>query len=61
MVLQPPTNASHGADLRSTIRYKNYKCNAHDKFFEVNLYQKDPVNMHHWRANLARPATDIDL
>ncbi|CAK7220321.1 hypothetical protein SCUCBS95973_004119 [Sporothrix curviconia] len=40
---------------------QNYKCSAHDKFFEVNVYQKDPFNKHHWRANLARPASDIDL
>ena len=33
----------------------------HNKFFELNLYQKDPVNRHHWRANIARPAADIDL
>ncbi|KAK8914878.1 hypothetical protein VCV18_011199 [Metarhizium anisopliae] len=42
-------------------RYKNYKCEVHDKFYEVNIYQKDPVNKHHWRATLARPARDIDL
>jgi hypothetical protein len=30
-------------------------------FFEVNIYQEDPVNKHHWRATIARPATDIDL
>jgi hypothetical protein len=33
----------------------------HNKFFELNLYQKDPVNKHHWRANIARPSADIDL
>lgn len=32
-----------------------------NRFFEVNLYQKDPVNRHHWRANIARPAAEIDL
>ena len=42
-------------------RYKNYKCDEHNKFFEVNIYQKDPVNKHHWRINLARPASSIDL
>lgn len=42
-------------------RYKNFKCTTHNKFFEVNLYQKDPVNLHHWRLNIARPASDIDL
>ncbi|KAM3558131.1 hypothetical protein MY1884_004151 [Beauveria asiatica] len=41
--------------------YKNFRCQTHDKFFELNIYQKDPVNLHHWRANLARPARDIDL
>jgi hypothetical protein len=43
------------------FRYKNFKCDIHDKFFEVNLYQKDPINRHHWRATLARPSDDIDL
>jgi hypothetical protein len=43
------------------LRYKNFKCTEHNKFFEVNLYQRDPVNTHHWRANLARPASEIDL
>jgi hypothetical protein len=42
-------------------RYKNFKCTLHNKFFELNLYQRDPVNRHHWRANIARPAADIDL
>jgi hypothetical protein len=42
-------------------RYKNFKCTSHNKFFELNLYQKDPVNRHHWRTNIARPAADIDL
>ncbi|KAJ0278721.1 hypothetical protein CBS470a_009598 [Colletotrichum nupharicola] len=32
-----------------------------NSFFEINLYQKDPINKHHWRANLARPASNIDL
>ncbi|KAF5517377.1 hypothetical protein CGCA056_v011419 [Colletotrichum aenigma] len=41
--------------------FKNFKCDIHDRFFEINLYQKDPINKHHWRANLARPASNIDL
>ncbi|QKX58682.1 uncharacterized protein TRUGW13939_05809 [Talaromyces rugulosus] len=41
--------------------YKNFKCVTHNKFFELNIYQKDPVNQHHWRFNIARPATDIDI
>lgn len=44
-----------------TGRYKNYRCAGHNKFFEVNIYQKNPVNEHHWRANIARPAGLIDL
>lgn len=42
-------------------RYKNFKCSVHNRFFEINVYQKDPVNEHHWRANVARPAGEIDL
>ncbi|KAJ0123613.1 mfs multidrug transporter [Diaporthe amygdali] len=49
------------ANFQKLNSYKNYKCDDHNKFFELNLYQKDPVNKHHWRANLARPASDIDL
>ncbi|KAJ5586927.1 uncharacterized protein N7459_002692 [Penicillium hispanicum] len=41
--------------------YKNFKCSSHNKFFELNLYQKDPINRHHWRLNIARPGGDIDL
>ncbi|KAL7955392.1 hypothetical protein V8C34DRAFT_316474 [Trichoderma compactum] len=49
------------ANFEKLNSYKNFKCIAHDKFFEVNLYQQNPINRHHWRANIARPATDIDL
>ncbi|KAI0437931.1 hypothetical protein F4803DRAFT_536861 [Xylaria telfairii] len=41
--------------------FKNFRCQKHNKFFELNLYQENPVNTHHWRANLGRPARDIDL
>lgn len=44
-----------------SFRFKNFKCDIHDRFFEINLYQKDPINKHPWRANLARPASNIDL
>lgn len=27
----------------------------------MNLYQKNPGDTHHWRANLARPSRDVDL
>ena len=47
--------------LQVNERYKNYRCDEHNKFFEVNLYQKDPVNKNHWRVNLARPGSQIDL
>lgn len=33
----------------------------HNKFFELNLYQKNATSAHHWRANLARVSRDIDL
>ncbi|KAF5598220.1 major facilitator superfamily transporter [Fusarium pseudocircinatum] len=68
-----PENASEGqyvevserdliqANFKKANTYKNYKCRGHNKFFEVNIYQKDPVNKHHWRANIARPAGSIDL
>lgn len=52
---------NHVDDTKSPSSYKNYKCGGHNKFFEVNIYQKDPVNKHHWRANIARPAGSIDL
>jgi hypothetical protein len=54
-------STGEGLKLKMRCRYKNYRCTEHDKFFEVNIYQKDPVNAHHWRANVARPATEIDL
>ncbi|KAI5918568.1 hypothetical protein F4810DRAFT_569165 [Camillea tinctor] len=49
------------ANFQKLNAYKNFRCGSHDKFFEVNVYQKDPVNKHHWRVNLARPGSDIDL
>lgn len=50
-----------GNILRQFNRYKNFKCPVHNLFFEFNIYKKNPVNKHHWRANIARPAGDIDL
>ncbi|KAK4695073.1 hypothetical protein P7C71_g2607, partial [Lecanoromycetidae sp. Uapishka_2] len=49
------------ANFQKLNSFKNFKCTEHNKFFEVNLYQKDPVNKHHWRSDIARPAGDIDL
>ena len=52
--------------VRSTTRglltfVKDFKCKTHNKFFEINLYQKDPINKHHWRVYTARPADQIDV
>lgn len=44
-----------------TNLYKSFKCTVYNRFFELNLYEKDPVNEHHWRTNIARPAGKIDL
>ncbi|KAI2623126.1 hypothetical protein GGR54DRAFT_638370 [Hypoxylon sp. NC1633] len=49
------------ANFEKLNSYKNFKCAKHDKFFEVNMYQKNAINTHHWRANIARPSRDIDL
>ncbi|KAI1778515.1 hypothetical protein F4818DRAFT_438675 [Hypoxylon cercidicola] len=49
------------ANFKKLNSYKNFKCDTHDKFFELNLYQKDPANKHHWRRNVARPSDSIDL
>ncbi|KAH6715605.1 hypothetical protein BKA61DRAFT_428306, partial [Leptodontidium sp. MPI-SDFR-AT-0119] len=49
------------ANFEKLNSYKNFKCTVHNKFFELNLYRKNPVNKHHWRANIARPASNIDL
>ena len=45
----------------NVFSYKNFRCNVHNKFFELNLYQTNPLNTHHWRSTLARPSRDIDL
>ncbi|KAF2635340.1 hypothetical protein P280DRAFT_536420 [Massarina eburnea CBS 473.64] len=49
------------ANFQKLNAYKNYKCATHNRFFEMNVYEKDPINSHHWRANVARPASQIDL
>ncbi|WZH45367.1 uncharacterized protein QYS62_006420 [Fusarium acuminatum] len=49
------------ANFQKVNTYKNYRCRGHNKFFEVNIYQKNPVNEHHWRADIARPAGSTDL
>ncbi|KFZ00470.1 hypothetical protein V500_01053 [Pseudogymnoascus sp. VKM F-4518 (FW-2643)] len=49
------------ANFEKVNSYKNFKCLIHNKFFEVNLYEKDPVNRHHWRATISRPAEEIDI
>ncbi|KAF4535198.1 MFS multidrug transporter [Lasiodiplodia theobromae] len=49
------------ANYKKLNAYKNFKCSTHNKFFEVNVYEKDPFNAHHWRQNIARPGSEIDL
>ncbi|KIH86489.1 hypothetical protein SPBR_08737 [Sporothrix brasiliensis 5110] len=49
------------ANFQKLNTYKNYKYDSHKKYFEINVYQKDPTNRHHWRVNVARPAVNIDL
>ncbi|KAI0098719.1 hypothetical protein GGR51DRAFT_552449 [Nemania sp. FL0031] len=49
------------ANFEKLNSYKNFRCQQHNKFFEINLYQKNALNTHHWRANSARPSKDIDL
>jgi hypothetical protein len=34
---------------------------AHNEFFELNVYKKDPVNKHHWRADVIQPVAETDL
>lgn len=47
--------------LHQDQQYKKFRCSDHDSSFELNLYQEDLVNKHHWRLNIARPAKDSDL
>ncbi|KAI5459669.1 hypothetical protein BGZ63DRAFT_465138 [Mariannaea sp. PMI_226] len=49
------------ANFKKLNSYKNFRCAKHNRFFEVNIYQKDAINTHHWRATLSRPSRDIDL
>ncbi|OTB01877.1 hypothetical protein M426DRAFT_14031 [Hypoxylon sp. CI-4A] len=49
------------SNFKKLNSFKNFRCTPHDKFFEINLYQRNPTNGHHWRSNLARPSRDIDL
>ncbi|RDI86363.1 hypothetical protein Vi05172_g3445 [Venturia inaequalis] len=49
------------ANYEKLNAYKNFKCAAHNRFFEVNVYEKNAVNAHHWRHNIARPGGEIDL
>ncbi|RYP42426.1 hypothetical protein DL768_010347 [Monosporascus sp. mg162] len=49
------------ANFEKLNSYKNFRCGKHNRYFELNLYQKNAINTHHWRVNLARPTKDIDL
>lgn len=51
----------NGSELLTLYSFENYECGMHNKFFEVHVYQRDPINTHHWRADVARPASEIDL
>jgi len=47
-------------------RYKNFVCETHNRWFELNLYRKDPVERDRKRVDTerpetARPANEIDL
>ncbi|KAH8654899.1 hypothetical protein BGZ61DRAFT_372921 [Ilyonectria robusta] len=49
------------ANFEKLNAYMNFKCEVHNKFYEVNLYQKNPTNAHHRLVNLAQPSKEIDL
>ncbi|KAF7585580.1 hypothetical protein BBP40_010639 [Aspergillus hancockii] len=34
-------------NFKKVNSFKNFKCTRHNKFFELNLYQKDPANKYH--------------
>ncbi|KAF7358487.1 hypothetical protein MVEN_00899200 [Mycena venus] len=48
-------------NLKKANAYKNFKSNAENRFYEMNLYLRDTTTKHHWRADIARPAAQIDL
>ncbi|RDW56549.1 hypothetical protein BP6252_14099 [Coleophoma cylindrospora] len=48
-------------DFDKVISYKNYRCEKHNKFFEINLYQKTPANPHHWLTHRTQSSREIDL
>ena len=54
-------------NLKKVNSYKNYKTRGivngreEELFIEINLYEKDPTQKHHWRSDVARPAAEIDL
>jgi len=40
------------ADMHKTNL--DFKCDKHNKFFEINLYGRSTFSKHHWKANVAR-------
>ncbi|KAJ7462982.1 hypothetical protein FB451DRAFT_1180617 [Mycena latifolia] len=48
-------------NLKKANAYKNFKSATENRFYEMNLYMRDTATKHHWRADIARPAGDIDL
>lgn len=47
--------------LKKKNTYKNFRCEVHNKFFEINLYQENAFSKHTWKHNAARPASQIDI
>ncbi|KAJ7668760.1 hypothetical protein DFH06DRAFT_1084936 [Mycena polygramma] len=48
-------------NLKKANAFKNFKSAAENRFYEMNLYLRDTTTKHHWRADIARPAAQIDL
>jgi hypothetical protein len=48
-------------NVRKLNTYKNFKSSSENRFYEINIYRVNPINNHHWRADFARPASEIDL
>ncbi|KAJ7203872.1 hypothetical protein GGX14DRAFT_648114 [Mycena pura] len=48
-------------NLKKANAYKNFRSATENRFFEMNLYLRDTTTRHHWRADIARPAAEIDI
>jgi hypothetical protein len=47
--------------LEKLTSYQNYKSVEENKFYEINLYARNPRNTPHEKVYLTRLAEDIDL